>query len=226
MVLGLVAAGLLLTLVVATAGFAAVPIPAGTVGMVDTGRIGQEYKVMQKLGEDYQAFQKEQSDKLQLRTKTRMLNEAEQREYLDLAQLAAPTEDNKKRITALDALVSTREQRRTDLDGNKSRTPAEQKEYDDLNKLRQARTDELNKLQSDAHQLIMDTQKKLQKLVTDGVDSAIKAVAEQKKLTLVLPKDAVLFGGTNITDEVLAKLNAMPIPNTGLPAAKPAKPEK
>lgn len=38
------------------------------------------------------------------------------------------------------------------------------------------------------------------------VDDAIKAVAKDKKLDVVVAKEAVLFGGTDITDDVIKKI--------------------
>ncbi len=42
------------------------------------------------------------------------------------------------------------------------------------------------------------------------MNAAVKAVAEAQKLSLVVRKDSVLFGGVDITEAVLEKLNAKP----------------
>ena len=47
----------------------------------------------------------------------------------------------------------------------------------------------------------------IQKAIRDITDR-VKAVAEEKKLQLVLRKEMVLYGGLDITEDVIAKLNA------------------
>jgi Skp family chaperone for outer membrane proteins len=60
---------------------------------------------------------------------------------------------------------------------------------DELEKSRQTRFSELNKV------------------ITDNVNSAIQAVAQAQKLAVVLRKEMVLYGGEDITSVVLLKLN-------------------
>jgi hypothetical protein len=47
-------------------------------------------------------------------------------------------------------------------------------------------------------------------------------VAEEKKLSMILVKETVLFGGLDVTNEVIAKLNSTPLPAPAMPVAAPA----
>ncbi len=51
-------------------------------------------------------------------------------------------------------------------------------------------------------------QAELMKDVIDKTNTAAKAVGEAKGLTIVLTKDAVLYGGVDITDQVLSRLKS------------------
>lgn len=54
-------------------------------------------------------------------------------------------------------------------------------------------------------ELAQQEQKLMEPLLKD-IDNAIKKVAEAKKLTVVLEKDATFYGGVDITKDVLAQL--------------------
>lgn len=58
-----------------------------------------------------------------------------------------------------------------------------------------------------------------QKEIDTDLESTIKEVAKGKNIDVVLSKQAVFQGGTDITNDVLSKLNA----TNSTPAAKPAK---
>jgi Skp family chaperone for outer membrane proteins len=214
---GLVGAGLVALALAAPLPAQAQSAPA--IGTVDMGRINAEYQAIQQLTTQYQGFVREQQAKFEDRGKTRMLNDAELKEYMDLSQFGAPTEANKQRLTALAQESDTREKRLAELE-RKTRDEAEQKEYDGLSGIAKVRGPELAKLEDDLTQAVSAKREELLKVITDSVNAAVKAVAEQKKLTVVVAKAVidpnggsaplVLYGGTDITDDVLAKLNAAP----------------
>lgn len=56
-------------------------------------------------------------------------------------------------------------------------------------------------------QRLQQQQADLMDPVRKKVDEAVKSIAEAKGLTVVLNKEAVVYGGTDITQEVLKKLN-------------------
>ena len=59
--------------------------------------------------------------------------------------------------------------------------------------------------QQKRQELAQQEQKLMQPLFQD-INIAIRTVANQKKLTVVVDKEAVFYGGIDITDEVIAEL--------------------
>ena len=196
----------LLAAVLLAPGLAQAQQPA--VGTVDTGRIATEYKGMQALNLQYNDFQREREQKLMDRQRVMMLVDADYTKYLDLKQAAAPTESTQKQLTDLETSAKQREDRYRALADKRDRTAEEQKEYDELNKVYNQRMGEMRVLQDSLAKEVQAKREELTKTITTSLDTAIKTVAEAKKLSLVIAKEAVLYGGTDITNEVLEKLNA------------------
>jgi outer membrane protein len=196
----------LLAAVLLAPGLAQAQQPA--VGTVDTGRIATEYKGMQALNQQYNDFQREREQKLMDRQRVMMLVDADYTKYLDLKQAAAPTESTQKQLTDLETSAKQREDRYRALADKRDRTAEEQKEYDELNKVYNQRMGEMRVLQDSLAKEVQAKREELTKTITTSLDTAIKTVAEAKKLSLVIAKEAVLYGGTDITNEVLEKLNA------------------
>lgn len=192
--------------------------PAGQWGVVDTERVAADYEGMVELNVQFQQFQREQETELERQHKTRMLSDDERREYLDLIEMGAPTPERDARVLELGGLSDDREKKLLDLRENESRTPEEEADYTRLNQLYQTRVKELADLQLRAQQAVRAKLEEFNKIVTDNVQRAVEAVAEEKQLSIVIRKDAVLHGGVDITDDVLAKLNASQQEETETPS--------
>jgi hypothetical protein len=102
---------------------------AASWGVVDTARIEEEYRGMQELNQQFQDFQREQELQLETRHNTRVLDDEERQEFLDLSQMGAPTEERDKRVAELAGLSDQRERRLLELNQMKERTPGEEEEY-------------------------------------------------------------------------------------------------
>lgn len=86
-----------------------------------------------------------------------------------------------------------------------------QTEYAELKKDFDAKAASMNdkEKQDYANQLqqrLMVKEQELKGALLDKVNAAVKAVAEAKGLTVVIEKGNVVYGGTDITDEVAKKL--------------------
>ncbi len=177
-------------------------------GVVDMQQIAVEYRGMHDLEQQFQEFQGEQDELLEKRYKTRVLYDDERQEFFDLADMGAPTEDRDKRLAELADMSDSRERRLLELRQSKERTPAEEEEYKQLTALYDERMAEMAALQADMQQARRVKQETLNRVLTESVNGAVKAVAEEKGLAIVLRKEIVMYGGPDITTEVLAKLNA------------------
>ena len=218
----IVLAGMLLLAVAIAAPALADAAPA--FGVVDMERVGKEYKGFEQLQTKYQAFMQDQQDKFNERQKVMMLAEADYTKYFDLKQAGAPTDANKKALDDLETLSTTRLNRLHDLVSVKDRDANQQKEYDELSTLYTKRMAELKDLDDSLMKEVQQKKADLTKQADMQVEAAVKVVAEQKKLSIVFIKGALMYGGADITEDVLAKLNIAPAaaPSSTPPPA-PAK---
>lgn len=177
-------------------------------GVIDMERVATEYQEMQRLNQEFQGFQRSQELLLQEKHTTRLLTDAEREEFVDLSSMGAPTEARTQRLKDLRGLSDEREQRLLELNKNEECTEEEAAEREELNTLYEARMAELAALQAEMKASRVTKYEELSKLVADSVDEAIKAAAEEQTLALVLRKDSVMYGGVDITEAVLEKLNA------------------
>jgi Skp family chaperone for outer membrane proteins len=182
--------------------------PAASWGVVDMGRVATEYRGMHNLERQFQEFQREQDQMLDGRYKTRALYDDERQEFFDLSDMGAPTEERDKRLAELAGLSDKRENRLLELRQNKERTPGEEEEFRQLTALYDQRMGELAALQTSLQQAREAKRAELNRVLTDSVNSAVKAVAEERGLPIVVRREIVLYGGTDITEDVLTKLNA------------------
>lgn len=177
-------------------------------GVIDMERVATEYQEMQRLNQEFQGFQRNQELQLQEKHTTRLLTDAEREEFVDLSSMGAPTEARTQRLKELRGLSDEREQRLLELSKNDECTEEEAAERKELDARYEARMAELAALQAEMKASRVTKYEELSKLVADSVDNAIKAAAEEQKLALVLRKDSVMYGGVDITEAVLGKLNA------------------
>lgn len=182
--------------------------PAAGWGVVDMVRVATEYRGMHDLEQQFQQFQRDQDQLLDGRYKTRALYDDERQEFFDLMDMGAPTQENTTRLAELAGLSDKRENRLLELRQNKARTAGEEEEYRQLTAVYDRRMGELAALQASLQQARELKREELNTVLTESVNGAVKAVAEEKGLPIVVRKEIVLYGGTDVTEDVLTKLNA------------------
>ena len=199
-------------LVVATGAAALAAAPASEVGVVDIEQIYASHPRLQELNQRFAEFRQQQEAQLQQMFQTRLLTDEEQQEFTDLLEMGAPTEAREARLTELALLSSQREELLVELRQNESRTAEEEQEYTELEQTHNRRVAELTTLQLTLEQAVSERHDELWQVITEGVEAAVQAVAEEQSLTLVLQKDAVLYGGVDVTDAVVARLSGSAAP--------------
>jgi len=199
-------------LVVATGAAALAAAPASDFGVVDIEQVYASHPRLQELNQRFTEFRQQQEAQLQRMYQTRLLTDEEQREFMDLLEMGAPTEAREARLAELAQLSAQRERRLAELGQNENRTAEEEQEYTGLEQTHTRRVAELTNLQLTLEQTVSDKHDELWGVVADSVAAAVQAVAEEQSLTLVLQKEAVLYGGVDITDAVVARLSAPAAP--------------
>ncbi len=218
--ISVVTAGVAATLLAAAAGYGkAAPQkndkpkddPNSSVGYVDLNSISDEIKktgnwqkMVQKATETRQTYSKELDDMVQ----RRHLTEAENKDLDTLRAKPKASDAETKRISDLlkrsDAL-DTEFNELANISSDKL-TPQQQQRLQELSKLRAeagqklslARNERERKLQELESQMLTDMQNRILKVVGD--------VAKGQNVGVVIDKQALLFGGRDLTSQVVQKL--------------------
>jgi len=177
------------------------------VGVVDWEQVLAGFTAYQEALKQHQDFTAQRQAVLTAKFQVRMLDEAQGKECDDLRKLAAPTEEQKKRLDELLALSDTVEQELATLKANTSRTPEQEKRMQDLQTLADTNNKALEALQAQLKKEVTDKFTEIMNPLDQKLKKTISEVADQQKLGVVLNKGDVLYGGEDITDKVLAKVN-------------------
>ena len=178
------------------------------VGVVDWDKVLASFTAYQAALKQHEDFTAQRQAQLTFRFQTRMLGDAEIKECEELRKLAAPTEEQKKRLQELLAVSDTREQELESLKANASPTPEQSKRIQELQPVSDAGTKALEELRAKLKQEVADEFNRLMTPLDERLKKAIAVVAGELKLGVVLNKGDVLFGGEDITEKVLVKVNA------------------
>ena len=181
--------------------------PVISFGVADMQKVLDGYQEFQQSQEEFRAFRSERLSQLQEMAQLGFLNEKEYREYQDLKKITAPTEEQKKRAQELLDLAEGRGKKMADLENKDNLTEDEQKRMEELRGSYDKSRERLEALQKKVDREIDEKNRELSERLNKKMTSAAEAVALKENLAFVLAKDVVLFGGKDITDKLLAKLN-------------------
>jgi len=202
----------ILVVLLAAAAWVAVSLPAGSapqpvIGTVDYEKVLTDYKAYQQASEQYKAFRTERQAKLDEAANTRLLDEKEQKEYQDLKVVAARTQTQNDRMKELLGLTDLRLKEWDTLRTLPQRDAQQEARFKDL----QAQADKTNQavqvLKTALDKEINDQADKLMKPIDEKISTALAKVAGQEHLIAIVQKESVLYGGKDVTANVLAELN-------------------
>ena len=170
-------------------------------GYIDTAKMQANYNEMKKV----RSMLEGEKAKLQttLDAKKKDVGELD-KEMADLAQKLTAARDGKKdkEAASLEGQMRTKREALVNADG------------------------ELRKFFEDSQKRLLDLEEEkmgtLYKALDEKLDEVVKKVATSKGLEAVFEKRMCFYGGVDVTDEVVAQLNA----GTSAPAAAPAAPAK
>jgi Skp family chaperone for outer membrane proteins len=181
------------------------------VGYVDLNKIMDQVKktstwvTMTKSFDDARA--KYQGEIASL-TKIRYLTATEKAELDQIRAKTSVTAGEKARIAELEGKSEALDKEAQTLAGVEKPTAEQSKRIEELSKLRQAAIANLQ----DETEKRSEQLRKLEEQVLDDMQAKIleqvKKVAESRNLGLVVDQRAVLFGGQDLTDDIMKKLDA------------------
>lgn len=200
---------------------APVPLTSANIGLVDISRIGQEYTNLIEKNKDLENLLAARKAELEIRQSYRLLTEEEMQELLKLLALKEPTPEQKSRAQELADLSQKRDAELLALDTKENLTPEEKGRRSELRQIQTAAAQKTEELAAAYAAEMQQERQKIEGNVVQAVRNAVTEVATELGLAIVFDKDAILFGGTDITDRVLQKLNAAtPTPAGGEGAAE------
>jgi Skp family chaperone for outer membrane proteins len=184
-----------------------------TVGFVDLGRVTDQIKktptwqVMTKRFEDERTkFQAEIADL----TKIRYLSDVERKEFETLKAKAKPTDSEKARTAELEARSDALDKEFTTLAGQEKPTPEQEARLKALAKMRETAVNALQEETDKRSQSLRDLEGQVLEEMQGKILKFVEQVADSKNLVMVIDRQAVLYGGLDLTEDVLKKLGSAP----------------
>jgi len=182
---------------------------ASKVGVVDLARVYKDAPRVKQYREDLDKLTATLGKQLEIRSQNLMLEEAEIKELIDI-ELKAP-----------ESLTDKEKARQKELKDRERALDAEFKQLvantqpDDTQKAKQKQLQDLQaKSKATGEALEKDYNSRLQTKAVEldekaraDINEAVNKVAAAKSLTMIFAKDAVMFGGVDITDDVINNLD-------------------
>jgi Skp family chaperone for outer membrane proteins len=204
----------MLALVLLAAAWAAAPAWCAAppvIGTADHDKILSEFKQYQDAEKQYEAFRTQRQDQLDEAANTRLLDDKEKQQVLDLKAVAARTQaQNEQLAQLLGPITEARLKELRDLTAIPQRDATQEARLKELSALLDKRNKEVADLKATLDEQINKQADDLMKPINDKIDAALAKVAEKEHLTAILDKGSVLYGGKDVTANVLAELNKTP----------------
>ncbi len=190
--------------------------PVSGIGVVDLDAIAKGYVGSQKANDALSEFRKARKDVFDTMQKAQGLTPELFEEYKRLA--GSPVKVNPERIRELEGLAKKNlDEYKALTDKGEGKLTAEEKtRFTALDTQLKETTATLNEMGDKLSNEVQDELARYSKVLYDLVDKAIASVAKEKKLSIVLNSSIqsqegmerfVLWGGTDISNDVVAQLN-------------------
>lgn len=145
---------------------------------------------------------------LDIRASHRLLGEDEIKELVRLRSKSPLTDADRTRIDELERISKQRDEELNALSNKAELTEQERARLKELRDLANRNDANGRTLAEDYSQQIEQRKAQLSDKITADLKDAIARVAQAKGLATVVDKIAVLYGGVDITDDVIKALNS------------------
>jgi outer membrane protein len=178
------------------------------IGVVDMRRVLREYQTYVRENEEFKRFVARKREELRARVSVRLLSQEERDEYLRLFQKGPQaTPEERQRMRALEEKNTQLERRIEELSQKPDLSEEEKQELERLRKLELEAQARLEQLRREYERQLNERDTEISRKLEQNIRNTISFIAGRKGLSMVLDYSAVLFGGVDITNEVLAELN-------------------
>ncbi|MEN6372788.1 MAG: OmpH family outer membrane protein [Armatimonadota bacterium] len=180
---------------------------SASLGYVDAATVFEKYTKTEKAKADLEAFAKQLDLQLKTLDANKMLDDNDSKELLALVIKQNPTESEKARIKELQDKEKTLDAELKSLQAKTEPTDQEKARQKELMDMASKSEDNCKKMSQSAE---TDFTAKRDSVFTDlrnDIMKVIEEVAKQKKIDVVIDKVAVYYGGVDLTQPVIDKLN-------------------
>lgn len=183
--------------------------PDSTIGYVDLAQVTdkvkdtQEWRVNVKKFDDNRTKYKNEIEEL---AKLRFLSAAELEELRNLRAKPKATDGEKERIGQLESRSSQLDQEYQRLAMAEKPNEADTKRLKDLAAMRESASTVIQKEYDQRFQELQKLEGEMLDTMQNKILQVVGQVAEKQGLALVVDRQAVLYGGNDLTQEVLKKL--------------------
>lgn len=177
------------------------------IGIVDVSRVEDEYTEVKNATAQVSAMEASLTDILKMRQKYSLLSAAELDELEKLTGMEKPEDKDKARIQELGTKGDTLAKELEDLRNKKDPTDADKARINELTTLSTKNGADVESRRAEYATQVQAKQKELLDKLTDKMTVAIGELAQQKGLWVVVAKPITLWGGVDVTDDLIAKLN-------------------
>lgn len=218
---GTVLVSLVLALIALSSSFAQ-PVPVSVkVALVDISKISANYEALQaargeieQWHQQQQVWYQQQKAYLQeLANRYSYLPQAQFKEVLDILAKPRPlSQELAKRRDELQKQSGDSEARHLELQAKLGRTDKEREEFEQLQAMYAANMEQLTAMDDDLNTEASSRKSQMEIDLTNNLLQAVKDVATAGGYAVVLNKLVVVYGGDDISDTVIAKLNGKGAP--------------
>ena len=177
------------------------------IGIVDPAKVFKNAPKLKGYADELQKFKADLLAKLDIRSQNMMLDETEVQELVELKLKAVATDKEKARVTELESAERARDAEMKTLTETKDPNDTQKARLKTLQDMQQSSKTKGGELQKGYDERWSAKTQEMDAKAETDVREAIKKVAEAKGLTLVITKEAVMYGGSDISDDVIAKLD-------------------
>ncbi|HEX3000182.1 MAG TPA: OmpH family outer membrane protein [Armatimonadota bacterium] len=187
------------------------------IGVIDMERISDEATPVKDAYQQLNTLQQNLTQNLHEIDQYTYLTQPEVEEFALIQDAGEPSQAQKSRFAELKKTAEDREKEFAQLVTVKDATADQKKRLEDLTQMRNGKDEVLEKLKQKYQVNLNKKAQEILPALSKQVEAVIAGVAQEKKLNTVLAKrvtspmgkeDVVLFGGTDITDDVIKKLNS------------------
>lgn len=196
-----------LAIIVATGAAAYAADNALKIGIINVQKVYDNAPRFKQYMEMLVKLQEELGSKLEIRSQNLMLPEEQIKEIVDLKIKQKPTEQDTARIKELSDIERANDAELKRLQGLKDLTEQDKAKLNELTEMQKKARIAGEEMEKDYNSRLHASRQDLENKASADLQEAVNKVAEEKGLTYVIAKDAMLFGGVDVTDNVISKLD-------------------